>query len=169
MSRLLNIAPITFVAAFYLVFMAHYKGQVVVGVALTLVAGAEEAGDQGLLGSEPDYRLVVEYEGGSQTVDATENTEIGSGMELELETPVPLELVSGLRLVDRNVLRDQTVEQVEVSGTTLEGSSVRFELMTETHMGAGLEGVLGTISGLLAATIIAVGAVVASIRRLRFE
>ena len=128
MSRLLNIAPITFVAAFYLVFMAHYKGQVVVGVALTLVAGAEEAGDQGLLGSEPDYRLV-----------------------------------------DRNVLRDQTVEQVEVSGTTLEGSSVRFELMTETHMGAGLEGVLGTISGLLAATIIAVGAVVASIRRLRFE
>ena len=90
-------------------------------------------------------------------------------MELELESPVLLELVSGLRLVDRNVLRDQTVEQVEVSGTTLEGSSVRFELMTETHMGAGLEGVLGTISGLLAATIIAVGAVVASIRRLRFE
>lgn len=169
MSRLLNIAPITFVAALYLVFMAHYKGQVLVGVALTLLAGAEEAGDRGLLGSEPDYRLVVEFEGGSQAVDATEDTEIGSGMDLELETPVLLERVRELRLVDRNVLRDDLVEQVEVSGTTLEGSNVRFDLLTETRMGAGLENVLGTISGLLAATIIAVGAVVASIRRLRFE
>lgn len=166
----MRILPYVLAALALLVFESWRRGEIVTAVRLELLPGAEEAGDIGLRGSAaPDYRLQLEVAGDWRTVDAPDDRPIGDGLELAIDPPVERTWLARLRLLERDRLGDDPVDEVEPAGEATEGARVRFLLATRRDWSRGLEHTIGTLHGLVALFLVGFGALVGALRRLRIE
>ena len=149
---------------------ASVLGERVAAVRLELLEGADEGGDASLLGlrdSSPDYRLELLVGENLFTVDAPSNQAIGAGLELPIEERIWRADLRGLRLLERDRLADDELDQVELEGDVAEGERFRFTVLTRTDLLLGFERSLGTPWGLFAAFVIVLGLSITAFSRLK--
>lgn len=168
MPGTVRILPFVLAACALLAYESWRRGEVVTAVFLELLPGAEEVKDFGLRGGgAPDYRLELEVDGAWRTVDAPANQPIGTGLELAVEPPVERTRLARLRLLERDRLGDDAVDEVELDGAPVEGTTVRFSVRTRRDGLLGLEHTIGTIHGLVAAFLVGFGVLLGVLRRMR--
>jgi hypothetical protein len=78
----------------------------------------------------PDYFVIVgPRDEKSMTTDAYEDTPIGNGLDFKLPKPLPLEQISHLELMDKDVGSDDIRDRVDVRGRVCRGQDYQFELL----------------------------------------
>jgi len=132
----------------------YFSGERLVAVRVSLLPGAEEAGDRRVLGlgggsAAPDYRLEVDAGDGWIDCGTFLDTEVGDGLRFELPAALSAPSVRELRLLDQDRLADDELERVVVEGERVEGEAYAFLMERKWDLQTGVEAFLGTPLGIL--------------------
>lgn len=113
---------------------------------------------ESLMGT-PDYYVVVGLQGDGKapvTLGGYEDTPIGNGLDFKLPTPLALEEIAHLELLDEDMASDDTKDRVDVRGRINRGLEYEFALIgppsekrTTAYVALGAGGALLATSAIL--------------------
>ena len=114
----------------------------------------------------PDYELVVIDSSGQKTNLGTKpNTSAVHGLSWQLNEPVPVSEIVGLRLQDQDKIISDVITEVQVTSDTAEADGYRFDFQTEYSLSVGIQSFFRTPIGktISAAFIVAVLIIIFSV------